>query len=494
MKLLHPATPSPRRRGSALLVSFLILMVLLAIVHQLSTTTSAGGKVARNDVAMTAMDLAIESALLRVYETLKTDAESAGMAEGGSGAPGTPGEDLGGELPGADPAAGGEEEAGATDSREDEWAGVDRTTINEVELRIFIQDEDSKINLLGMLTEDEEEADKVYERVRRVLDLFREDTAEDVDGGEADRLANAIREFMTQRVDQDLPKGALLTDDEEERDRGLPISLRELMAIEPFYEELFRDFRDEDGTIIHSLGSFLTVWSSVGTFQEMINARNEAAGADEEPAEGGEEDPAEPPAGDESGTPTSSSGDEPAAAGGGRVNVNTAPPVVLKALMDERDVRYRWWDEVIEYRNLEEESEDGEEEELDPILDEYGEEVVPLQIFDNLEELAEVPDWEDLEPITRTEIEGLLTVESHVFSIFITARRSTSNRDTGGAWLDSPEQAREAEDRGDTLVRTVRSVVWRREGQDGWEIVPLIRWEVLDHVPFEVLDYPEEDR
>jgi len=40
----------------------------------------------------------------------------------------------------------------------------------------------------------------------------------------------------------------------------------------------------------------------------------------------------------------------------------------------------------------------------------------------------------------------------------------------------------------------VRSVVWRREAEDGWEIVPIVRWEVLDYSPYEVVDYPGEDR
>jgi hypothetical protein len=44
-------------------------------------------------------------------------------------------------------------------------------------------------------------------------------------------------------------------------------------------------------------------------------------------------------------------------------------------------------------------------------------------------------------------------------------------------------------------VRTVRCVVWRREGaDDGVEIVPIVRWEVLDYFPFEVLDDPTERR
>jgi hypothetical protein len=37
-------------------------------------------------------------------------------------------------------------------------------------------------------------------------------------------------------------------------------------------------------------------------------------------------------------------------------------------------------------------------------------------------------------------------------------------------------------------------VLWRRETEEGMQLVPLVRWEVLDYLPIEVLDYPDEDR
>jgi hypothetical protein len=41
-------------------------------------------------------------------------------------------------------------------------------------------------------------------------------------------------------------------------------------------------------------------------------------------------------------------------------------------------------------------------------------------------------------------------------------------------------------------MRTVRTVVWRRSGDDGVEIVPVLPWEVLDYSPFEIQDFPED--
>jgi hypothetical protein len=77
-----------------------------------------------------------------------------------------------------------------------------------------------------------------------------------------------------------------------------------------------------------------------------------------------------------------------------------------------------------------------------------------------------------------------------VFSIFVVARRSTSVE--GDADL-ARDQRELAEGQGDALVRSVRSVVWRRTG-DEVSVVPIVRWEVLDYSPYEVLDYPDEER
>jgi hypothetical protein len=167
--------------------------------------------------------------------------------------------------------------------------------------------------------------------------------------------------------------------------------------------------------------------------------------------------------------------------------VNTAPPAVLKALLEDRDVPYRFWDDVIEYRNTDDEEIDENE---DPPLDEFGEPITVKQFFKSIDDLGAVDGWHDLEPILQGELRNLLTVQSQVFSIYVTARRPTGiegDRVAADKWelLDEDEN-------GQGLIRSVRSVVWRRAGEDGaTEIVPLVRWEVLDYVPIEVLDRPE---
>ena len=485
MKLLW--TParigSAARRGSALLLTFLVLIVLAAIVFQLHISTNTDARVARNDVALVKMDQAIESALLEVYDRLLIDAEAGGGAGEPPPVPGQP------ELPGEEGA--GEEQSEPTDSREDSWGRPQRTTINELELRVLVQDEDSKLNLLGMLTEDEEQADLAFERVVRVLDLCREDTREDIDRSDARRMAESIRDHLGDRRRSDIPKPTQLSDDQDNADIGLPLTLKEFLPLEGFHEGLFRDFRDENGTIVHSIESFLTVWTSVMTNEELTAQR-----AEEDPSSAPEPAPANPANPESPEQPGSESGAESeeggSSSGGIAVNLNTAPRAVLMSLIDDRDVPPRFWDDVVEYRNLEEE--DEENEDSDPVLDEYGDEIIQRQVFDSVSELEQVKGWSDLGPEARDSVEQLSTTQSQVFSLYVTARRATGQQDAFGGYRGA-RRGDEQEDRlGNALVRTVRSVVWRYNDGEEWRIVPLVRWEVIDYTPFEVQDFPDEDR
>jgi hypothetical protein len=485
--LSGPRTSSPRS-GSALLLSFLVLIVLAAIIFQLYISTNTDARVARNDVALASMEQAIESALLEVYDRLESDAESSAASTGGD----PTGGELGGAMPGE---AEGPGESQAVDSREDPWGRPQRTTINDIELRVLVQDEDSKLNVLGILAEDPEQAEEHFERLVRVIDLCREDTREDLDRSEARRLAEEMRTHLTERMSSVLPKPQLLSDDEEDEDRGLLLTLRECVVLDEFHEGLFRDFRDETGTIVHSLGTFLTVWTSLATQEDFLAAKAEDDGQPpgETPPENEpppqEEPPEEGPEGDPAAAPEAAAEEaEGGGAPGVAVNVNTAPAAVLKALIDDRDVPARFWDDVIEFRNLEEEE---DEDDGEPILDEYGEELVRRQVFDSLQELETLNEWESLGPEERERVQALLSTESQVFSIYVTARRATGAGDQFGGYRGAPAPGEQEDLQGGALVRTVASVVWRRQQEGEWQIVPLVRWDVLDYTPFEVQDYPE---
>jgi hypothetical protein len=490
------------------MLSFMVLLVLILILAQIKYSTDTTSRVARNEETLVAMDSAIESALLQVFEDLKTDAESDGA--GGMGGAGA--EDLGGLGEGS--GAGGDAAAdadqgggGPTDSKEDEWSRPQRTELNEIQLRILVQDEDSKFNLLSVLTPDEDEAEKALDRLARVIEWSRKGTQAEIDGSTARRMADAMANHMRRRRDQVLPKPELLSDTEDEDDVGMPLSLREFVALDPelFTPDLFRDYVDENGDVVHSLGSFLTVWSSIGTIDEANAAAQEAAGAPDEPGEddaeqqdetqqGGERDPTDPTdptdpeeAGEAGAGDEGAGGAEGEAPPGWAINVNTAPGAVLHALLDSRDLPYRFWDEVVLYRN---EKDETVEENEDPPLDEYGREIIVKQFFTSVDDLTEIDGWENLEPIVQGELRNLLKVQSSVFSITVTARKPTGDEQIDPFARREDIEREEANWQG--LVRTVRVVVWRRAlGEGEVEILPIVRWEVIDYVPFEVLDFPE---
>ncbi len=478
------------------MLAILVLFALIMIVFQISMNAGTDRRIARNDRQLTKFDLAIESVLLQVFEDLAEDAASSQESDAGGGGGG-------GGLP---PLPGGEEEGGAesgpTDSRKDVWARPQRTEINGVALRILIQDENSKLNVLTMLTEDKDEADKAFDRVVRVLDLCRESTSEDIDGGEARDMAESMRDFLQSRENAVLPVPSLLTDEDTESDFGMPLTLREFVVLDGFEGKHFRDYRDSDGAVVHSIASFLTISTSLSTYEEFredIQEASEQTGADVGVADSGgindgkgEEEGLDGEGASGSGAPDPTIVSGGAGNAGHAVNVNTASNAVLHSLMDRNEISWTFLDDLIAYRNEEEEIEPGLEE-TEPTYDEYGEELVERKIFDSLEELEEVYSWDTNEPALRDEFLNHLTVESNVFSIFVTARFSTSgDQDNQGDM--SREALEEAEEKGTDLTRTVRCLVWRYQDDEDWVLVPLERWEVLDYRPYEVLDYPDEER
>lgn len=477
MKLLasmrgsRPSEARADQRGAALLLAFLVLIVIIAITYQIHTVTKTDARVAHNEITRSQMDQAIESALLQVLEDLAEDARAAQAASsgegagagagGGAGDPGGGGETGGGEGAGgagAGGAAGGGEEANAdaTDSQMDSWYTPASTSFGDLQVRVFIRDEDSKYNVLNLLQPDEELAQAAFDRIVRILDNCREGTTYDIGPSEAEEMARAMQTHLAERDTSTLPRTPLLSDAEDEPQRGLPLTFREFRAIEPFRDDHFWEGYDEDDNRVHSIDAFLTVYTSPAM---------------------GEETPA-----------------VVTATGGFAVNVNTAPRAVLDGLLDRRVVSGRLWEEVVEYRNEAEEPdpEAEEEEETEPLLDEYGNEVVEKQIFESLDELEEVYEFKALLDQEKTEVRKLLAVQSHVFEVILTARLPTMREEDRILEFTSRREQEEYFRSGAFLERTVRAVYWRAPGEDDVTMVPLVRWEVLDLSPLQVLDYPDD--
>ena len=189
------------------------------------------------------------------------------------------------------------------------------------------------------------------------------------------------------------------------------------------------------------------------------------------------------------------------------MNVNTAPVAVLKSLFDDREVRARFFDKIVEYRNLEDEDEKKKEQDKktansssdssstdQPQLDEYGQEIVKRKIFDSLAKLSDVDGFKELGAEAQAKLNLLLTTQSNVFSVYVVARRATSVDADLSAGLSPSEMRKMEESRGDTLLRVIHAVYWRRQVDGDTVIVPIVRWEVLDYLPYEVLDFPPDDR
>lgn len=487
------------------MLAILVLGVLVLIVLQITLGSSVDMRVAQNDLELTNFDAAIESAMLKTMQDLADDAAAGAEAGGSEAAAPDPAAAFG------DPsAAEGGGETGPTDSRRDDWGRPQQTEINGVSLRILIQDEDSKYNILTMLTEDPDEAEKAFNRVVRILDLCRDQTLSDIDEADARDMAEAMRDFMRDRRGAVLPRPGLLTDREGEEDIGFPLTLREFVVLPGFNEFMFRDYRDAEGTVVHSIASFLTLSTSVSTYQDYRDALKDELDGGVMPAADGPETGGSTTTstGSSSSTGTgvrstagssdgSSLGDGTSVSGGGSgsagiaVNVNTAPNAVLHGLMDRRELSWEFLDGILRYRN--EEDEEASDPDADPIYDEYGEEIITKQIFESTEELKEVDGWELLDPEPRDEFTRFMTVESGVFSVFITARASIIGEE-GDSFGMTRAEAEEATEKGTDRVRTVRAIVWRYQDGEDYKVVPLEPWEILDYVPFEVLDFPEEDR
>ncbi len=435
------------QRGAALLLTFLVLIVILMIVYQVSRITSSERNEAYRSLTLTQMDFAIQAALLENQRFLREDAD-----QGGAGAEGDldAGADTGGDFPeGGDDLEGEGEggEEGPSDSLMDSWATVQQSTIGEVDVISFVVDEDRKFNILGMLNEDEELANEAEAIVTRILDRCREGSMLDIDAGTATEMAQAMRRYMEDRFSETYPTPNLVG--QEEGRPVLPLSMREFLVVPPFQEHHFRDYFDEQDNRVHAIDQFLTIYSSPTLGQ---SATSELGFA---------------------------------------VNANTAPLQVLAGLFDSRRIDPRVWLEIVDYRNEERETDADEEEELAFRQNRFNEELPELQVFTDLSQIEELPTMADMDPEVRNEILARLKVESEVFSITILAKKSTRSGSDVQDFEATRQEVEKQEQAGTDLVRVVRKVVWRQSGEEGASMATLIPWMVLDYVPLELLDQPE---
>ena len=496
--------PMPRRpasgdsrSGVVLIITVIVVLIAWALVAQLSLGTRVAWQAAKNHADRVRLEAACLAVAEQLFQALADDAAGVDSIGGFGGAAAEEAlASLGADSEGeADP---GEEESpdtASSDSRMDAWARPMRVVMGDIQVTTWVQDENSKYNLLALVSEDEEARREAREIVTRILDHLREDFDDDLDSTEARLITDEIVEWLeASNRDEVLPRAPRFSDLEDSEEQ-LMLDLDELLLLESIDEKLYYDqLRDED-RIAPGLETVFTVWTSLG-----LAAPETAAEAPDGSGEGetaGGEAGAEGASGAEAAASaeeigrTVSGGLQGALEGdppiGNLININTAPRAVLLGLVDPSLVNGRVIEEILEYRNEIDEEALAEDEEVDPDLLEleralYGtEEQIPYRFFGSLEDLSEIGSFERLAPRAQEALRSRVGVQSDVFSLYLYARIPPPD------WR--PEERYE-EPIGPVL--RLRAVVWRRSTEDGARFIPILPWHEVPYTRWTIPDFQDD--
>lgn len=469
-----------QERGVALVMALIFSILLYILVAELVVSSRMVRATGENDALLARMRTQMQYQLVEAEEKLLADlagAAAAGAEGGEMGLPGAASAAAEGGPLGEGGEGGEEEEEDPTskcDSSRDSWFEPVGHPDNDLTTYVWIEDENRKFNLLSLWSPDEEFKQLSRERLIRLIDVLREDTEYDIASSDASLIVNEIVEWGTRPNTEQMPVPELKSLDENNRDFHVMLHLDELMMLPSVTRDLFFD-KAIDKRHYPGLESVLTIWTSLkpdpGDPEKI--ARQRAARGEPAP-----EAPAEP----EPETPNGEPVVEQPEGLGIKVNVNTAPYAVLRALFDPNRVPDRIIDAIIRYRNeLDEEATEEAQTESDVESAEFGDMQLgsqPLYKFfeviedlESVEEFAQIPDEE-----VKTEIMMALTTKSDVFSIH----------------MASLFKRNESEQHRVYLVRRARSVVMRiDEGEEGI-CVPLIPFEERIGLRVKPVDMQEE--
>lgn len=512
-----------------LILTLFVVMITFALVTQLTIRTSVAYQTAHNSADRTRMEYA---AITAGDEILRILADDMPASEEGDGAMDSLA-DATGEGAGTDAGIGGpgegegeeeEDDGSNSDSFEDEWARPARFTLGDIEVHAFVQDENSKLNLLTLFDPDPELADEARARFVRILDFLRDDMDDDLDSQEATMILDELvawvegdardldfppprRHSVTRAVVVSTESTSASEDstgptaqndepvtEEEVIELFLPYSLEELMLLEHVTEELFYDQLRPNDEIAPGLESVLTLYTSLALDPpETESPEDEGdalgdAGAD---TSGFQADGDSATGEDENVVTTNFEGglDDMLDAGAGiglKFNINTAHPAVLHGLLPREEMPEFIIDSILRYRNevdeeavAEQQGEDADYDEVELERSIYrDDEPTPHRYFRNLEDLNQVEGWEDrLDPEQAERFQGMVGVQSDVYSIYLWCRIKP----------DGWEQKFHYEEPPGAVLR-MKAVVWRRQGEDGakflfiepWHEVPATRWRIPD--------------
>lgn len=516
-----PVPPSHSRsseRGVVLILTLFVILITFALVTQMTIGTRVAFQSVTNQSRRVQMDAALLSVREEIVQMLSDDFVSggAGSEEGmaGSGmAP--PSEDGAAGTGDGEEGAEGEED-GASDSREDQWAEPRTLSIGNYEVVSWVEDENGKFNILTLLAEDEEFREESRQCLRRILDGMREESDEDLSGGDVEQIAEQIEEWLSGRNrDEEYPR-PIRWSSHPEQEYAIPLVLEELLVLPAVTSEIFYDRIDvETEQVYPGLQSVLTVWTSLG------DKSSPKPGAEDDPAmmaeAGGGDGTAGSGGGGQAGSTTTTAGsdgegqdvdvtgslgdaaggpDGGATAAGGDagvgtlINLNTAHPAVLLGLLPQDEMPRYVIEALLLYRNeideellAEQEDQTYEEMELEEAF--YGEEQrLPRRFFSSVDDLEEVDEFANLSNLVgRERFLKMVDVRSDVFTIHMVARQRPEDWEPESRFEEPP---------GATL--RFRCVVWRRAGEgEGGEMVYLIPWEEIPFTRRPLADYPDRD-
>ncbi len=511
--------PSDPEGGMALLMVLILSILLYAMVTELVTTSQTAQLVGENDLLVARMQNHADYVLLEVEDLLLQDMQAAAaQAEGaGAGAGGLPGGAPGagaGAAPGG--AAGGEEEeeedpAAVADGSQDAWFEPTGYPDDDITTYVLVEPENSKFNVLALVSPDEDFAELSHKRFVRLLDELREGTDFDVTRADAERIATALVDWMNSRSrSESLPRMPLKSDEEDERrDISLMLQLDEMLLLPVVTDELFFD-KVLDSRVIPGLESVLTVYTALafdpGDPEENARqaAANRASGAN--PAgtnpgganaggaasgTGGAQAGAVPGAGGAGGTGgTGGTGATPGGTEEGppelhgegiRINVNTAQRAVLRCLFDPSEIPDAVIDAIIRWRN-EPVEEDPSAPGSSSVPEDYLGDVrsgsgPKRQMFTTIEQLEdEIEEFRNLaDPALKQAFSDLLTTKSDVFTVHVASLHKRN------------EETRTY------VMQRERSVLVRIDDGETGKMYPLVLHELRSGLRIMASDILEED-
>lgn len=377
MRLPLPRAPShrPRERGVALVLVLVLLPLVAIIMTQLSFETTIGDRLARNALANEQFKAAILARIrqvrLRLVRDLKEDEKNA--AQGGAfdyyGDPWGPDSEGGGM---AVMVTKGEAERG-----------------DEISLYTEIMDEQGKFNLHLLTHKDPQRAARALETFKNLLNFFRDtrfgDVAEehgyDLDEKDAREVGDAVSKFMKNEERDTRVRRPELPDPAPDMKAGL-FTVRDLIFSHALFQQkrLLDRFTDvKSGQVMPSLEEFVTIY------------------------------------------------------GDGRVNANTAPIEVLRAMFKEEQGQRDVAEEILHGRGGFLDNNDTDQEKRDETLEErrkareegLEEDEEQVAAYRSLTDLNRIEGMGDSTFARRNDIDvgRDFSVRTNFFRVVVTARR-----------------------------------------------------------------------